>query len=268
MLATLSPARRRLVLAIAGLVALALVVGVVLATSGGEDVDPAAQDRPGPVLLVPGYGGSGGSLQPLADQLRSQGREVVVVDTPGNGTGDLRAQAASLDDAVDAVLAETGASSVDVVGYSAGGVVARTWVAELGGDSLARRVVTLASPHHGTELAALGSELAGGSCPQACQQLAPGSDLLRDLNAGDETPDGPRWVTIWTEGDRVVLPPTSGRLDGALGYAVQDVCPDLSLAHAEVPRSPAVILMARAALGADQPAIPGSRVCDAELAGR
>ena len=91
--------------------------------------------------------------------------------------------------------------------------------------SLARRVVTLGSPHHGTDAAALGAGLTPDTCPQACRQLAPDSDLLRALNAGDETPEGPVWVSIWTTDDRVAVPADSGSLEGALDFSVQSVCP-------------------------------------------
>ena len=154
------------------------------------------QDQPGPVLLVPGYGGRVASLDPLAAALRAAGRDVVVVPRLGDGTGDLRAEAEHLADVAEQTLAETGAPSVDVIGYSAGGVVARLWVRDHGGAALARRVLTLGSPHHGTSQAALGRELAGG-CPTACEQLVPDSDLLRRLNAGRRDPgraavgDGP-----------------------------------------------------------------------------
>ena len=142
------------------------------------------------MLLVPGYGGRVESLDPLAAALRAAGRDVRVVPRLGDGTGDLDAEAEHLAEVADQALAETGAPSVDVIGYSAGGVVARLWVRDHGGDGQARRVLTLGSPHHGTSQAALGRELAGG-CPTACEQLVPDSDLLRRLNAGDETPDGP-----------------------------------------------------------------------------
>ena len=137
---------------IAVLVALLLVGGVVvgvrLLPSAEPAVDPVArpaQDRPGPVLLVPGYGGSRGGLQRLAARIEATGRSATVLTLVGDGTGDLSAQVALLDAAVDAALA-AGAPSVDVVGYSAGGVVAGLWVARDDGAAKARRVVTLGSP--------------------------------------------------------------------------------------------------------------------------
>jgi triacylglycerol lipase len=240
-LAALSPARRRVVLAT--LCTVLLLVGVVVAvalTRSGKSVAAAPQDRPGPVLLVPGYGGSTDSLQALVGRLRSAGRDARVVDLPGGGTGDLAEQAAALGRAAAAELARTGAASVDVVGYSAGGVVARLWVRELGGGPLARRVVTLGSPHHGTGLASLAGSLLPGACPVACRQLAPDSDLLHRLNSGDETPAGPEWVSIWSTADEVVTPPDSARLTGAVDLTVQGICPQSQVAHGGLPTDPVV----------------------------
>ena len=104
------------------------------------------------------------SLRSLAELLTAAGRDATVVALPGNGTGDLDATADALGDAVDAALERTGAASVDLVGYSAGGVVARLWVAD-GDAGLVRRVVTLGSPHHGTSLADLAGDVAPAQCP-------------------------------------------------------------------------------------------------------
>jgi triacylglycerol lipase len=253
-LPALSPARRRFVLAgvAAALAVVIAVVAVVLVSRSGDPPLPAtAQGDPGPVLLVPGYGGSTDSLAALARRLRAAGRDVDVVALPGGGTGDLTEQAAALDRAVAAALARTGAGSVDVVGYSAGGVVARLWVRDGGGQAVARRVVTLGSPHHGTQVAGLAASLAPDSCPPACRQLVPDSDLLRRLNSGDETPDGPQWVSVWSTMDEVVTPPESARLDGALELPVQGICPRSQLRHGDLPGDPVVQGIVLAELGAN-----------------
>jgi hypothetical protein len=257
----LSPQRRRLVLGVGGLallLVLAIVVTTVVRATGS--VAPVPQDQLGPVLLVPGYGGTGTSLAPLADALRASGRQAVVVPPVGDGTGDLGAEAQHLGEVARGVLADSGAPSVDVIGYSAGGVVARLWVRDEGGAALARRVLTLGAPQHGTSQAALGAELAGG-CPTACEQLVPDSDVLRRLNAGDETPDGPAWATVRSTTDRVVTPVDSAVLDGALNVVVQDLCPSSTAGHPDLPSHPVVLAMLGTVLGIGPPAAPPSVTC-------
>src|SRR5690349_23197763 len=74
--------------------AVAAVILVVVNRPGSSDAaGPVRQDDPGPVLLVPGYGGSTSALDVLAARLRSAGRQATVVRLPGDGTGALRDQA-------------------------------------------------------------------------------------------------------------------------------------------------------------------------------
>ncbi|MDQ1749003.1 MAG: triacylglycerol lipase [Pseudonocardiales bacterium] len=264
MLAALSPARRRLVvlLSVATVVAVLSIVAVTVFGSS-DRASPAAavpQDVPGPVLLVPGYGGSVTGLQTLAARLKQAGKQVQIVQLPGNGTGDLRAQARSLASTAKAVLAKTAASSLDVVGYSAGGVVARLWVRDYGGAGVARRVVTLGSPQHGTELATLGS-LLPSACPVACQQLTPASTLLAQLNATPDPANGPRFVSIWSTADDVVLPPDSARLAGALNLTVQGVCSASTVLHSALPADPTVAGMIAAELTATDPVPLNAKDC-------
>jgi triacylglycerol esterase/lipase EstA (alpha/beta hydrolase family) len=262
-----APARRRLLLALLTvLLAGAAVLATVLLTSGEADPGPVSQEQPGPVLLVPGYGGSTGSMQQLANRLAAAGRDATVVPLPGNGTGDLADSAESLDQAADAALARTGAESVDVVGYSAGGVVARLWAAEDGGAAKARRIVTLGAPHHGTTLADFAGDVAPAQCPVGCQQLATGSPLLVRLNADDETPEGPTWVSVWTTRDHTVTPPDSARLDGALNLPVQSVCPGSQVGHGQLPTDPIVQQIVLTELGAGDP-VPLSESDCARLGG-
>jgi len=238
-----------------------LVLGIARSRGDADSIVRGAdQDLPGPVLLVPGYGGGTGALEVLAGKLRASGRSATVVALPGDGTGDLRDAARVLDAAVAAELS-AGAPSVDIVGYSAGGVTARYWVRQFGGASKARRVVTLGSPHHGTRVAALGARFAAGACPVACQQLVPDSDLLDELNDGDETPAGPQWLSVWTDQDETVTPAESARLQGAVDVVLQRVCPGLAVSHADLPRAPLVTGIVLQALAATPIPTPRSADC-------
>ena len=196
-----------------------------------EPVRTPDQGEPGAVLLVPGYGGGTGGLDRLAAAIRTAGRTASVVALPDGGTGDLAVQADALDTAVEAALRR--APSVDVIGYSAGGVVTRLWVQRHDGAHKARRIVTLGSPHQGARLAAAGAAGLPGACPAACQQLAPGSALLAQLRSPVSTP--PQWLSIWTEQDQTVVPPDSARLAGAVNVDIQDACPGRVVGHGDLP---------------------------------
>jgi pimeloyl-ACP methyl ester carboxylesterase len=244
-----------------GVALLAVVVAVArVAVLGSTGDDPVDQAQPGPVIVVPGYAGTASDLAPVVAQLRREGRTVVAFEASQGGTGDLRVQSRRLADLAQRTVERTGAGSVDVVGYSAGGVVARLFVKDAGGASVVRRVLTLGSPHHGTDVAALAEQVAGG-CPTACEQLATGSDLIRRLNAGDETPDGPRWITVRTSQDRTVTPTRSAALEGALNIEVQDVCPGATTSHDGLPGDPVVLATLDSALGAGAPTAPADVTC-------
>ncbi|UQX88087.1 alpha/beta fold hydrolase [Jatrophihabitans telluris] len=258
MLSALAPARRRLVLVLGALIVVAVLAAsaaLLVSRSRGEAAPaPVNQQRVGPILLVPGYGGSRTGLSILAARLaKDTGRTVSVMTLPGSGTGDLQAQAVALGVTAKALLARTGAGSLDVVGYSAGGIVARLWADAHGGSSIARRIVTLGAPHHGTELASLGS-LFSSACPVACQQLTPDSPLLSGLNASPVRAS-PSLVSIWSTRDDVILPPTSSQLAGALDVQVQAVCPASQVTHSALPTDPAVqsLVESELAVGAPVP---------------
>ena len=250
-----------MLLPVLALLVLLAVVGLLAGRSGGG-AGPLAQpqQQPGTVLLVPGYGGGTAGLAVLARALRAEGRPVALVRLPDNGTGDLRGSAQAVEAAAEQALA-AGAPSVDVVGYSAGGLIARVWLQEdTGRRADVRRVITLGSPHHGTDLAALGMALAPESCPLGCQQMAPGSDLLAELGQ-DETPDGPQWMSLWTTQDEVVKPPQTARLDGAVNVPLQELCPGVQVSHGGLPTARIVQLLVVQALVADELDEPSDEVC-------
>jgi triacylglycerol lipase len=246
-------ARRRLLLTIVSALVVVLIA-VVVVPRFAEKTPTAKAGELGTVLLIPGYGGSQAALNVLAGRIRETGRDALVVSLPGDGTGDLLDQVSVLDQNVREAY-ERGAPSVDLVGYSAGGVVARLWTERH--PQQARRIVTLGSPLHGTQLAASGTTLLPDACPTACRQLATGSTVLRSIAGPAPVP----WLSIWTELDQTVIPPDSARLDGAVNVPLQSVCPAARTGHSQLPTDPAVTRIVLQALSLAPLTMPASAVC-------
>jgi triacylglycerol lipase len=238
--AGLSPRRRTLVLGIAVAVVAGAIAGLIGSLIGGSPaVTSASENRPGDVLLVPGYGGSTTALDRLATRISAAGRTAIVVHLAGNGTGDLRVQADVLNGYVNQALS-AGSGPVTVIGYSAGGVVAWLWDEEYHGVTKARQIITLGSPLHGADLAALGAAFVPSECPTACQQLVPGSAMLTSLQQ-TAVATRPPWLSLWSTDDQVVRPPDSARLAGAINVPLQSVCPGVSIQHGQLPTAPLVV---------------------------
>lgn len=224
---------RRVVIVI-GLLAVA-VIGVALWRwlSQPDATTLAAPDVAGTVVLIPGYGGGADGLTGLAGYLQSQGRAVIVADI-GDGQGDITGYGSQVASLAAGAIAQ-GAPSVDLVGYSMGGLVARSAAAQA--PQAVRRVVTIASPHDGTAVAGLGAFLGDATtCPLACQQMAPGSDFLDALPVAD---GADRWLSAWSSADEVVRPADSSVLPGATDVEVTAACGTGPLDHGGIVRSTA-----------------------------
>lgn len=236
------PARRRpsVVLLAVLVAALVLTAAVLVATRLTDD------GREDPVLVVYGYNGSADEMETLADAITASGRDVTIVDLPDDNTGNLWDSAWTLGQTAEEVMARTDSDSVDVVAHSAGGIVTRLWVSTTEAD-VVRRVVTMGSPHHGSDGAAIFDP-----CLEACQQLTPGSDFLEELGREDETPGEASWVSLWSENDGAVEPPESSEIEGALNISVQSVCDGAQINHTQLLSDPLSVNMAVAEVNADE----------------
>src|SRR5437868_6066173 len=254
-----------LVAVVALVVVAGAIAGTVRALGGNPDqpaVPPADDGRPGDVLLVPGYGGSTTALGTLAGRIAAAGGSgfhATVVRLAGDGTGDLQVQANVLNGYVNQALAR-GSGPVTVIGYSAGGVVAWLWDVEYHGVAKARQIITLGSPLHGADLAALTVADLPGECPAACQELVPGSAMLTRLQ-GTAAATRPPWLSLWTTDDQVVQPPDSAALPGAVNVPLQSICPGVTIGHGQLPTSPLVVGIVLRTLRSPAPASPSPADC-------
>lgn len=157
-----------------------------------------------------------------------------------HGLDSVEKAAHQLSDFVDKVLASTGASKVDIVGHSQGGMMPRYYLKFLGGASKVDQLIAISPSNHGmaeNEMVTLAkqfpgaSELLGSTMPPACRDQIIGSELMTKLNSGGETVPGVRYTVIASKFDEVVTPFSSSWLDGpnVRNVLLQDLYPtDLS----------------------------------------
>ncbi len=156
------------------------------------------------------------------------------------GLGPIEEGAGKLASYVDKVLAQTGASKVDIVGHSQGGMMPRYYLKFLGGAPKVGSLVGIAPNNHGTTLSGLTKllDVVPGArgvlknlTPGLTDQVV-GSDFMRRLNEGGDTVPGVNYTVIATKYDEVVTPYTSAFLSGpnVRNVVVQDLCPvDISM---------------------------------------
>jgi triacylglycerol esterase/lipase EstA (alpha/beta hydrolase family) len=162
--------------------------------------------------------------------------------------GNIAKSAGQLSSFVDQVLSDTGASKVDIVGWSQGGMMPRYYINDLGGAAKVHMLVGFAPSNYGTtvdglttlisDLGLLGvtSALLSVRC-EACVQQLQGSSFLGNLN---QTPTVSRvkYVVIETEDDEVVTPYTNAFLHTASNVQnilLQNQCPQDASDHLSIP---------------------------------
>src|SRR5207245_1510703 len=105
-----------------------------------------------PVVLLHGYAQHPANFLWLARRLERDGWRhlYAVAHTPVGG--DIERSARRLGETLDRVRRASGASRVDIVAHSMGGLVARAYIRARGHASGVGRLITLGTPHQGTEI--------------------------------------------------------------------------------------------------------------------
>ncbi len=170
---------------------------------GADIVRPLPAGRL-PVLLVHGYLCNRGLWWWLRRGLCADHHEVATLnlEPPFAGIDHFVGQ---LHRRIELLVAETGARRVALVTHSMGGLVARAYL-QHHGTARVGKLVTIATPHRGTEVARLG-------LGQNAREMQPDSIWLRRLNASGAPQIAV--TTLWSRADEFVVPHDSGRLPGA-----------------------------------------------------
>lgn len=203
--------------------------------------------HPYPVVLVHGtFANQHDNWNALAPLLFNHGYCVYTFNYGGPpllgtlyGLGEISVSAGQLAAFVDQVLAATGASQVDLVGHSQGGMMPHYYLKNLDGAAKVRNLIALAPSNQGSalsDLAQLANYIPGALtlvdeglenvCP-ACVEQEAGSSFLASLWSGGITVPTVNYTVISTIYDEVVVPWSSQQLSGSNVHnvVIQDLCP-------------------------------------------
>jgi triacylglycerol esterase/lipase EstA (alpha/beta hydrolase family) len=243
-----------------------------LTPHGANDPACHSADHPLPVVLVHGtLENQFDNFARLAPQLVSAGYCVWSLNYGGTGafrgTGHVADSAGRLARFVDSVLRVTGASKVDIVGHSQGGMMPRYYLKNLGGAAVVDKLIGLVPSNQGTTLDGLTglAQLIGAGplieavCGACTDQIA-GSAFLRDLGSGnDGVLPGVGYTVIASTHDEVVTPFTNAFLPpgpGVTNETLQQFCPGDTHEHITISYDPVAIQLVRNALDPAHAAAP------------
>ncbi len=186
------------------------------------------KNRRDPVILIGGFANSAAGWSEWKKSLELDGFDVHVIELPTRGLGDMYESAQYVSEFIAQVKAKTGASKVDLIGFSEGGLLARMTVAHYGRVNDVDQLITLATPNGGVPLGPLHDAikaipLLGEAIPESAAQLMTGSALLRMLDRSDAAirKSGPvRYASVYAAGYDLFVTGKSGPLAGAKNYPI------------------------------------------------
>jgi triacylglycerol esterase/lipase EstA (alpha/beta hydrolase family) len=121
-----------------------------------------------------------------------------------NSLATVAESAAQLGLFVERLCVEAGVSQVDIVAHSLGGIISRWYIERMGGAKRVGKLVTIATPHHGTRWARM-------AVGRVRHDLAHHSPLVTELGNG-RPPDGVSYTSIWSNCDNLIVPADSSRI--------------------------------------------------------
>lgn len=178
--------------------------------------DPVAAPAGKPaIVLVHGYLVNRGCFRTLVRNLEAGGAGAVFTPNLRSWLAPIECLEADLASAIEAAAAATGGKVV-LVAHSMGGLGCRAYLARHGCGHV-ERVITIASPHHGTALAWFG-------LGENARQMRPRSEFLRTLaQAEGERGPGVPFTSIYSTHDDLVAPQEGSVLPWARNVALSGI---------------------------------------------
>ena len=174
----------------------------------------ARREGPRPIIVLHGYAMNRANFLPLAYRLSRAGLGPIVGFEYWT-LGRTAAAARQLAWFVEHVQTLTASPQVDIIGHSMGGVVARYYVTLGGGDGAVHRLITIGSPHGGTDVSRVG-------IGHANRELVIGSKLVTRLAAAPR-PQLTRVTTILSHADALVPATHQAEIPGAERIVYDDL---------------------------------------------
>jgi triacylglycerol lipase len=189
-----------------------------------------AKDTP-PLVLVHGLWDTPALFNSLRRAIGDR-REVFIPHLPhGLGVVPLEVLAADLGQGIEERFGSD--QLLDVMGFSMGGVISRSWIQLLGGNQRVRRFTSVASPQQGTWAA----QPWPGRLLASVGDMKVGSDLLRRLNSDPDALAGIDCCSLYCMADVMVVPGWSA----VLPVGRREVLRPLNLQHNELMANPASV---------------------------
>jgi len=152
-------------------------------------------------LLVPGYATPIWFLKILEHRLRKDGEQTEIVKLPRYGMGDIKSSAAILKKRID--YWKDKSTSIDIIGYSLGGVIAKYCLKYLGSGKDIRLLFHLCVPQGGI---ITGLPLLTAPCltTKAGRQIFIGSRFMESLT--QQQGNSVKEIAIYAKGDLMLIP--------------------------------------------------------------
>ena len=163
-----------------------------------------ASDEKKPVLLIHGYMMRGWTLMYIKKRLKKDGWNQAYTWSYIPPFKNIPYYAGQLKNKVNDILDETSQTKIVLIGHSMGGLLARYYISHLDGKSCVEKLITIGTPHKGTQLWSFTFSPCG-------MDMRPGSTFLKKLRV---IPATIKTLSIYSSFDEIILPYKNSQIKG------------------------------------------------------